>query len=809
MKSHCGSTLGRATRATALLAAVVWVATGPLAGQNVCVKTIGSASPTLDGVVAAGAATPGCMVDAVWNGVSAVEFWSGMNPSGGSAPGGYMYFAFRNPAGPANDRLWVGIDVAGDDNLTDWDLIFLLFDADNSNSWTAGDFYVRLPASNSAALINSGAQCNQSCGAAEYWEYDGAVWQQIGAASGAINSRVAYDYETAADPEQKIWNAEIDMPVSVSLAGGTRFDLQTAAPYFGVGAYVFVDRNHNESPNPQEGSVLRWPETMVDRTITDVNLFGIPSSEATELANASLTNTCFDVNFAVSDPWRINGFVANTYDNRIIRNAVNNFRVRYRYQGPDGANGTLANPGTVRLSLTPFNASFWHPLNEYTKTKELAVNPQTYDAEHIADFSWNFGTPAESWSAFESAHGTVDFLCARLQLVDFERDDAGGNTHWVNHNEFTTSDYTHELMFTANGIPDLKAGQSTTLRILMESRNDPSSRPAGSGGMAWWRRPSSETVAALWLAAAVVGLVVMGLGWRRSIRIPRWGYALLAAGVILAACEGTGRGEPKPGPIGTERWEATNAAELGLRPVKGDPGWYEMPIAHGEVKRLSLKFTGRPLPYKTDQRKLAAADSGRLGTTRVAVKPGQVVTVVAFGEVDLDGPDGPLAATTPTGFSLRQRVGVANRATAVRFPLQGGYYTPSDYAGALIGSFDNWKHSFVVGRAASVVVPPEASALVLAANVPSSVVNLVTGAFDLSIIVQPAPGVPTHTRTPGDATYHIPPTFDPWLVLTSLNVYSYHQVLSRDDGGRVLGATVRPLGAAHYSVYAVHADAPR
>ncbi len=801
--------IGRAARSVAGALCVLAMGVAPLGAQNVCVKTIGSASPTLDGVVASGSATVGCAVDAVWNGVSAVEFWAGGMPSGGQSPGGYMYLALRQPPGPNNDRLWVGIDIAGDDNLTNFDLIFLVFDADNSGGWNAGDFFIKVPASSSNALINTGVQCNQSCGTKEYWQHDGASWQQVANVDTSIKARVAYDFEAAVDPEQKIWNVEIDMPVATMFDGVTRFNLVTAAPpFFRVGAYVFVDKDHLEQPTPQQGTVLRWPSTMVERTISQTNLFGIPSSQAAELAPASLTNVCFDVNFSVSDPWRINGFVANANDNRILRNAVNNFRVKYRFQGPDGAVGVLANPGKVRLSLTPFNASFWVPGNEFTKTKTLDVTPQNYDGEHTADFSWNFGAAAESWSAFEAAHGQVQFLCARLQLLDFQRDDnSSNNLMYVNHNEFTTSEYTHQVAFMGEAIPGLAAGQSATLRVRLQAWNDPTDKIDRGGvgfGPPLGGVPGGVIVVAA-LLAAMAGLAALAPGNRRRVGALGTGYALLAGAVALGGCQAVRRivtGTPG-------RVELVNAAEIGLRPVPGDPGWYETRIGYREVKRLSLKFTGRPLPYRTVERRLPARDSaGGLNITRFPVRPGQVATVVAFGEVDLDGPNGPLPRTTPTGFSLaavEQGAAAAGVAAVSRgLLLRPGYYTPADYAGALIGSFDNFEHSFVVGRSASVLVPPNANQLSLAVNAPRQGLPQLSGAFDLFVVTTQAPGVPTHTRTPGDATFQIPPTFDAWRILTSMNVYTYQFVDDRNPAGQVVGNTLRPLGAAHYSIYAVH-----
>ena len=808
MQDHSRPPLGPSRhRAILLLAAAIGVLVAPLGAQNACIKTI-TAAPTLNGVVAGGASTVDCSTDVVWQGVEPLELHANSGPSGGLAPGGYLYFAFQNPAGPGNDRLWIGVDIAQDDDVSDWDILYLIFDADNNNTWNAGDFFIKVPVSSSGDGINTGSQCSQPCGTKEYWEHNGTSFQPVDGVAASINVSMAYDYETDIDPELKIWNLEIDMPVATVIGGVTRFNLQTgAAPFFGVGAYVFVDRGHIESPGIPEGSVLRWPSTMDPRSISDQNLFGIPAVEATELGGVSLTNTCFDVNFTVADPWRINGQVAATNDNRIIRNGVNNFRVRFKYQGPDGGTGSLPNPGQVRLSLTPFNASFWQPNNSFTKTKTQSVTPTpaAFPGEYYVDFSWNFGSAAESWSTFESAHGQVEFLCAQMWLQNFTRDDNTGNNYtYVNHNEFTTSEYTHELAILSENIPGLRSGETARLRLQMVSMNDPEARRGSGPEVLRFLDWPGLTVA--WLAAAALGLLTLLIG-RRHRRSLGGGYALLGTAVLLAGCQQIsqifplGGGQP-------QRWQIENAENLGMRPIEGSPGWYEMPIRHGEVKRLSLRFRGRPLPYRTVQRRLTPADSaGRINRMRFDVQPGGVVTVLAFGEIDLDGRGGPLPRNSATGFTLPESQQTLRAAAAQGgLLLRDGYYRAAQHAGALVGSFDNWQHVFVIGRAASLVVPPNARELQVAVNgvVQERGARMMEGEYEINVITTPPRQAPTHTVNKGDATFFIPPSIDTWRVLTSLNVYTYSIQEDRNRSGAVIGQTLQPAGAAHYSIYAVH-----
>ena len=101
-----------------------------VAQTTLCVKEITSA-PTIDGVVAEGAASGGCSADPEWGGVSPAA----LDPST-SSPQAQLYLAHR----PSANRLYVGLTVAGDDELSEFDHALVYFDADNSNTWNAGDF---------------------------------------------------------------------------------------------------------------------------------------------------------------------------------------------------------------------------------------------------------------------------------------------------------------------------------------------------------------------------------------------------------------------------------------------------------------------------------------------------------------------------------------------------------------------------------------------------------------------------------------------------------------------------------------------
>jgi hypothetical protein len=99
----------------------------------------------------------------------------------------------------------------------------------------------------------------------------------------------------------------------------------------------------------------------------------------------------------------------------------------------------------------------------------------------------------------------------------------------------------------------------------------------------------------------------------------------------------------------------------------------------------------------------------RSGTEAVSipVKPGDRLHLKASGEVDLDG-GGAIPASGPDGQDVSKSIGQRS------FLLRGEF--GSQYGGALLGSFDNFASSFVVGSEGTVTVPNEVKDLKLAVN---------------------------------------------------------------------------------------------
>lgn len=776
------------------LAPFLLVSTTARAQAVACVKNVG-VDLLHNGVVAPGAATAGCAVGPVWTQVAPVEM-----QSPGAYPDGFLYLAFRT----STNRLLVGVDVGHDDDLSDKDSVALLFDADNSKSPnpTAGDFVIRVQAVPvNPNPITNGVSCTQAAGVIDYFQWDGEAWQKATGAdqtaiSAAVLANVAYRYPGGMNV-MNVWNMELDLPQALKVGGKTFFDFKTAG--FGLAAYFYVDKNHQTL---QTGTVLRWPASLVAHDISDpvVDVVINPSHEPnwSTFAGVSLGDVCFNVNFSsVSTPWAINPkSPAQSNDHRIDRNGPNTLRVTYYFDGPGDDPKFKINNGTVRLKLVPYAAGFNHAnaLDRSLPSTATQFNSTVYE-----DFTFSRPYPPD-WDTLEANHGPIQFVCATMSLEGFDFDeDTTDNSKNVNFNYFSTSTYDQSFFLSGGDIPNLGNVDRGNLYLRLASLNDPQGGApvTGGGGVVvgvWgW---VSWCLAAL-LAVALLVLVFGGKAWPGGVFARVLVFVLLVLALVFGGLNCRRRG----GTIGTSRWQVTNAGELGLRPVKGDPTLFSMPVAKGEARSVSLHFTGRPLPYKTERRVLTPADEeGEPNVLKFPVTPGRVVTVLAFGVVDLDG-QGPLPPTSATGMTVPE---IEN--SRRRFLLSEGFYVPRQHAGALIGSFDGFRNSFVIGRANSIVVPTGSDTLSVAINWDLQRYREIVGTLEVVVVGTLLDPVPTHTIYNGDATGHVPPMLNIWEALVSLNVSSYYLTRLQDPGGPVRSETLHAISSAHFSIYDSHAQ---
>lgn len=821
-------------------ATVLWPLTA--LADEVCIRGFASAA-AIDGVVAPGEATASCSADTLWPQVAPVH----LHPTGSQVET-YMYIARIS----GTQKLRIGIDTAGDPDVSDFDTILLFFDANNDGAWDNTDFAVRIRVRpENFTVTDSGEDCDLQSGTVQYYQRSGGGWESIPDAADDITVRYAYDY-AAPDVEDQIWNIEMDIPTN----GSSPYQINTSGPdYFAIGAFVFADQGQLPEPDPN-GQVRVWPNGLESDTlgappqIAQYNsTLAILEPNPATLGDINLEAVCYDVTFPnAGDFWIVNGNPANNYDEFIRRNAENDFRVYYTFNGPiDEGELREPNRGTVRLGIKPYNGGGSLANSYWSKTEDVAFS--TF-GEHPVDYTFDLRNAPDP--DFNSPDAT--FICAHAWLENFEMNDITSNDEeHMNLNYFSTSEATLTMRLHGSELPKRKSGEIRKIYLKFQMTNEhPKLRKdragvipvnGGSNGgptglyaaLNWFTGSTLFSVS--WWLQLLSGLALVTLSWvlMRRTAIQRWamnmaalGGIVLLIGPILVACNGKIIRPDKPTKpaVGGARWQVVDAKKAGLRAVKGKPGLYTMSLNRDQMKKLDLKFVGQPLPYKMKNYRLRAAVEGRPNKIDIRVKPGTALTMLAKGNVDVDGKEGPLPIATPAGFTRKmprnlrkarsrnirpQFFSVRQKVIGKRFPLADrrkrhllteGYYRPNEYTGALIGSFDGFKTSFVVGRHKTILVPPNTQTFSLAVNAMAEDYATMVGLYNVGVIVTEAPKVPTRTIGRGDATYHVPPTLPPWQALTTLNVYTFI-----DDPlvvqGKVL-KTMRPWGHARFTIYDSH-----
>lgn len=814
--------------------------------DELCIRSFSSPS-SLDGVVAPGESTATCTADATWAQVGPAHY----HPTATSVES-YMYIARIT----STNKLRIGIDTAGDPDVSNADTTLMFFDANNNGVWDNQDFAIRYRISPQDVPITANENCNLPGGTVEYFERNGTLWESNTIAANQISVKYSYDF-TKPDPEDQIWNVEFEFPIN----SNAPFHLNTSGPgYFAVGGYIFADRGHLPTPDPL-GQVKVWPSLLESTVLNAVPQIGQYNSQlallepaASMLGNINLEDVCFDVNFDMAEePWKINNLSADVGSEHLHKNANNAFRVTYYFDGPGNIAAEMRQPnaGDVRLGLMPHHASAWTD-DWWWKTKN--VEPTLFNSTHTVDYNFDFATAPDS----DFRSDETDMVCAHAHLENFTINDNHSNDYKsMNLQYFTTSESRVSVKLYGKNLPKLKSGEIKKIYLQMEMSNEhPKMRQMMTGVINFPQQAATtekrnislhklstlftvdnSSIKSIW-SQVFVSLVLVTLSLvslltsHRSVVLPRITLVfgiLLIIGPILTACSSTS-GPVKPPEQGdiAPRWQLVNSEKLGLRPVKGKKDMFELPLQREEVKTLDFKFIGQPLPYKMMKKRLNATIEGKPNKIEYKVKPGSVVTIMAFGEVDVDGKRGSLPPTSASGFTRKRNLeprhlatdnarpmffGVSQKVigktnavenTKKRYLLTKGYYSPNEHTGALIGSFDGFRTSFVVGKHKSIVVPKEANTISLAVNATlESYANMV-GFFDIGLISTQAPTVPTRTIPGGDATYHIPMSMSHWHTLTSLNVYTFIEDPFIENG-QVTMKTMRPWGQTHLVIYDSHA----
>lgn len=757
--------MGRYVVCAILICVAVTIPDQLTAQTKACIPTTSGSFAALTGIVARGHPSGGCTGNPAWDAVVPFALSPGSTiPATGNALASGTIRLTRT-----TNNIYIGFTVDQDEDFSSFDKAILVFDATNDDTWGAGDFYVVIKLGPANPVV-AGTLCPAQATVEGVFKWDVAQVRFVqDDASPLLNTMsgvkvlASYDYDLPDDNESKIWNLEIELPIAAA-------GLQTGGAGFGIGAYLLVAKGSSAVL----GKVLRWPAGIVERRVSDVDL-NLPAVVPTTLADADLSDNCFDMNFAnTALPLTSNSTT------EVNKTGPTKFTMWYWFAGPPSTGpGAGPNKGNLHVKVYRTTATTsWETI--FDNTQQVSIDGFNQAHHAIFDMTAPGGTQA------------TDF-CSDVYLegwqFDDDKTDASNHTH-INYIPLATSETTRDLDLPVDGIPGLAAGATTSLLINLSTTNDPNGRQLGLSG-----QEKPDRSAGLFILAGAACLGAAGMVRRRKSAALL--LAMVGVGAIINGC----RPQPPAGPIGTDRWDLTNAKDLGLTPLPGEPGWYRMPARHGELKRAKLHFTGRPLPYQTvsDSLPMSMDASGRPAVKRIAVRQGQVVSVFAFGTVDVDGA-GPLQPTDAAGLIRNDD----SPRLAISYPLARSRYVPAENVGALIGSFDGLKTSFVIGTNGSFVVPNGTEQLTLTINGLPSDYRSAVGRYGLKWIVSQGPNSPTATSYGFDTPLDQPTFVLGWLVLTSVNVKTFYEVpVKNPETGQTLMGRAE-LGEAHFSIYESH-----
>ena len=257
-------------------------------------------------------------------------------------------------------------------------------------------------------------------------------------------------------------------------------------------------------------------------------------------------------------------------------------------------------------------------------------------------------------------------------------------------------------------------------------------------------------------------------------------------------------------PAYSEGWiyALDNADAIGL--VDMGNGYYSMSLNLREEKHVAISISGGTMPVTPQQFLLSPRAGGKLlpnpsgeEPLEIAVKSGKMVTVIASGLIMLDPQNEKGRKNGPNGFSNA-------RWSRSRFLLPSGYYKPWQNIGALVGSFDGFKTSFVIGPDKTFLVPDGASRLSLAVNDTSGAYDNNDGkGFTLNVIITEPLFLPTRLAAPGNAAFGVPALPQAGSNMPGLDIDVFQAVdYVEPDTVKLLNQT----GYVAYRVYATHAE---
>lgn len=717
----------------------------------------------INGVVAnlGGFSITSCTGDQGWQGVVGRGFTVFGMPGTQNA---WAFVAGRQGGGGSLSKIYIGIHVEGNAELNDADRVLLYFDGNNSGAFDDGDFAFFFKVG-PAATVSGVEDCNKDPDAPTptIYKFQGGTWIADTPPGGSIVAKVAYDFNNVvpSDPENEIWELEVALDVAALNAAGLTLNAPNEGGAFRMGAKLFVN-----DPGAGGTTVWRWPSAAssesnpaadtpnLDPTVTAANLepisFGNCGDVIIESISSEAPNTSggYEPNkFRVLNPGDFTGGGVVPVDKQT------KFHARLRFQTtPMGAPAAIGAPNTGNgiFSLMPWGTN--GSLIEVIARNQSESFNQINVIKDI-DFNWplnqtQYNQANGFFNSQQSGH-----TCMKLKLQGFPVNiNEPGDQTQRNLTYIRTSTVKENFMITAEKCNKTAAGApnkecSGKQEFIIQTRWANLERKL--------QCPPNPTYAQL----------------QKCEQQLRWTYVF------------------------------PTATALGMKHLGN--GYYRVVLKEGQTLKVPVTIIGGLMPQPPQKFKISPRAGGKAASpgsgeapVDVSVKPGQVLTLISTGMVNLGGIlKGRNAG--PDGFGNREFTQKERQ-----FLLRLGILTPSEHIGALIGSFDGFRTSFVIGAQSSLIVPDGADTLSLAVNDLAGEFDDNTGdGFEANILIGDLVSLPTRVGLAGNPAFGLPGVVAAGANLPQLQIDAYRRVPTK----RRRIAALRPAGFAVYAVFESHA----
>jgi len=726
--------------------------------QASCAPVLGS-DLNINGVVAnlGGSSITSCTGDQGWQGVI------GRNFTVFGAPGTQNAWAFiaGRAGGASLSKVYVGLHVEGNAELNVDDKAVLYFDGNNNGEFGVGDFAIFFEIG-TLTTASGTEECSKDPLTITFFKFQGGspAWSAQATPAGAIVAKVGHDFSNVlpSDPENEIWELELELNVAVLNANGFTLNAPNEGGAFRMGAKLFVN-----DPGAGGTTVWRWPSTTttesnpaantpnLDTTVIAANLEPISFGNCGDVIIESISSEApnagggYEPNkFRVLNPGDFGGGGAVPVEKQT------RFHARLRFQTtPMGAPAAIGAPNTGNgiFSLMPWGTN--GPLVEVIARNQAESFAQINVIKDI-DFNWPLNK-----TQYDQANGFFNsqqsgHTCMKLRLQGFP----------VNINEPAD-----QMQRNLSYIRTSTVKENFLITAERCSRNDKNYNEC--------RGPQEFIIQTRWANVDP------------KMQCPPNPNAAQAK-----KCEQQ------------LRWTYIfpTASTLGIKHL--GKGYYRVVLKEGQTIKVPVTIIGGVMPTPPQKYKISPRAGGAILSPAsgeppvdVKVKPGQVLTVISTGMVNLGGIFKG-RNSGPDGFSSRELTQQERE-----FLLQLGILTPSQHIASLIGSFDGFKTSFVVGSNSSLIVPEGTDTLSLAVNDLRGQYDDNTGdGFEANILIGDLVSLPTRVGLAGNPAFGLPGVVAAGANLPQLQIDAYRRIPTKIRRN----AALRPAGYAVYAVYESH-----